>query len=78
MKNRLKNLSVPTLIVVTILAVLLVPLLVAAQAGILMLLLGAAHAEISQDIPALSFVGSLIAFVLLSLVGALFRGSRDR
>lgn len=56
-------------------ALVFIALLVCAQAGILMLLLGAAHHEISKEIPALGFGACIIGALLLSTIGGLLRGS---
>lgn len=44
-------------------------------AWLLMLLLGAGHHEISTEIPAISYFGSCIAVLLLSLLAGFFRRS---
>lgn len=45
----------------------------AINAWILMLLLGALHHEVSQDIPAVGYIGSLLVAIALSFIGGFFR-----
>lgn len=48
--------------------VLLLAFAVTFPAFLLMLLLGAAHAEVSPQVPALSFVGSLVIMALIAVI----------
>lgn len=50
--------------------------IVAIDAWIIMLVFGGLHSEISESIPAISYVGGLVLSIVLALLGATLRNLR--
>lgn len=73
-----RNRSMAVIVGCVVLIGMVLIVVVLLNAWMAMLLLGGLHHEVSQDIPAVSFGGSVLIALALSFVGAFFKSTRRK